>query len=135
MTKFYDLHVTADEGHQEVALNEMIRPVVAAEPERRADIARGVLEGHVAPPRCSRTHLAGAFARRALVVRSGRAVSGFVPSCAADGRPGRDAARASRSTGDARLRRPRRRGRVRLRRRLPAPRHAAVGGQARRARR
>ena len=45
VTKFYDLHVTADEGHQQVALDEMIRPVVAAEPDAAAEIARGVLEG------------------------------------------------------------------------------------------
>jgi hypothetical protein len=47
VTRFYDLHVTADEGHQQVALEEMIRPVVAAEPEAGPEIARGVLEGIV----------------------------------------------------------------------------------------
>jgi hypothetical protein len=47
VTHFYDLHVTADEGHQQVALEEMIRPVVAAEPEAAPEIARGVLEGIV----------------------------------------------------------------------------------------
>jgi hypothetical protein len=47
VTRFYDLHVTADEGHQQVALEEMIRPVVAAEPEAAPEIARGVLEGIV----------------------------------------------------------------------------------------
>jgi len=47
VTHFYDLHVTADEGHQQVALDEMIRPVVAAEPAAAAEIARGVLEGIV----------------------------------------------------------------------------------------
>lgn len=45
VTRFYDLHVTADEGHQQVALEEMIRPVVAAEPDAAPEIARGVLEG------------------------------------------------------------------------------------------
>jgi hypothetical protein len=45
--RFYELHVTADEGHQQVALEEMIAPVVRAEPEAAAEIARGVLEGHV----------------------------------------------------------------------------------------
>ena len=45
VTKFYELHVTADEGHQEVALDELIGPVVADEPDARADIARGVVEG------------------------------------------------------------------------------------------
>jgi hypothetical protein len=43
--RFYELHVTADEGHQDVALNEVILPVVRAEPGSAADIARGVLEG------------------------------------------------------------------------------------------
>jgi hypothetical protein len=47
VTRFYDLHVTADEGHQQVALEEMIRPVVAGEPEAGREIARGVLEGIV----------------------------------------------------------------------------------------
>jgi hypothetical protein len=45
--KFYDLHITADEGHQQVALEEMIAPVVRAEPGAAREIARGVLEGHV----------------------------------------------------------------------------------------
>lgn len=45
VTRFYDLHVTADEGHQDVALNEIIVPIVSAEPEARHEIARGVLEG------------------------------------------------------------------------------------------
>lgn len=47
VTKFYDLHITADEGHQDVALNEIILPVVKAEPQARAEIARGVLEGRI----------------------------------------------------------------------------------------
>jgi hypothetical protein len=47
VTRFYDLHVTADEGHQQVALEEMIHPVVAAEPDAAPEIARGVLEGTV----------------------------------------------------------------------------------------
>ncbi len=42
---FYELHVDADEGHSDVALNEVIMPVVQAEPEAAAEIARGVLEG------------------------------------------------------------------------------------------
>lgn len=45
ITRFYELHVTADEGHQDVALNEIIVPVVRAEPAAREEIARGVLEG------------------------------------------------------------------------------------------
>lgn len=47
VTRFYELHVTADEGHQEVARDEVIGPIVAAEPDARAEIARGVLEGRV----------------------------------------------------------------------------------------
>jgi hypothetical protein len=46
ITKFYELHITADEGHQEVALDEIIRPVVKAEPAAAPEVARGVLEGH-----------------------------------------------------------------------------------------
>jgi hypothetical protein len=59
--KFYDLHVTADEGHQQVALQEMIMPVVRAEPGAARDIARGVLEGRVLHHAFS-THLAASFA-------------------------------------------------------------------------
>lgn len=42
---FYELHIDADEGHADVALNEVIMPVVLEEPDARADIARGVVEG------------------------------------------------------------------------------------------
>jgi hypothetical protein len=59
--KFYDLHVTADEGHQQVALEEMIMPVVRAEPGAAVDIARGVLEGRVLHHGFS-SHLAASFA-------------------------------------------------------------------------
>ena len=45
--KFYDLHITADEGHQDVALNEVVMPVVREEPRAMAEVARGVLEGRV----------------------------------------------------------------------------------------
>ena len=55
--RFYDLHVTADEDHQRVALEEMITPVVRAEPEARHEIARGVLGGQ---------HLEDAFTRHLL---------------------------------------------------------------------
>jgi hypothetical protein len=61
VTKFYDLHVTADEGHSKVALEEMILPVVRAEPAARADIARGVVEGRALHHAFS-THLATSFA-------------------------------------------------------------------------
>lgn len=43
--RFYELHVTADEGHQQVALEELCVPVVAAEPAAAPEVARGVLEG------------------------------------------------------------------------------------------
>jgi hypothetical protein len=61
VTRFYDLHVTADEGHQQVALDEMIRPVVTAEPAAAPEIARGVLEGIVVHSWFSR-HLVESFA-------------------------------------------------------------------------
>ncbi len=60
VTKFYDLHVTADEGHSQVALEEMLMPVVRAEPDARAEIARGVVEGRVLHHAFS-THLAASF--------------------------------------------------------------------------
>lgn len=70
VTKFYDLHVTADEGHQQVALEEMIMPVVRAEPAAAAEIARGVLEGRILHHAFS-THLASSFAagRSSLATR------------------------------------------------------------------
>ena len=43
--RFYDLHVTADEDHQRVALEEMIVPLVRAEPAARTEIAAGVVGG------------------------------------------------------------------------------------------
>lgn len=60
VTRFYDLHVTADEGHQQVALEEMILPVVRAEPRAMPEIARGVLEGRVLHHAFS-SHLARSF--------------------------------------------------------------------------
>ena len=58
--RFYELHVTADEGHQQVALEEVIAPVVRAEPAAAPEIARGVLEGHVVHALFSR-HLVETF--------------------------------------------------------------------------
>ncbi len=43
--RFYELHIDADEGHSDVALNEVVMPVVREEPAAMADVARGVLEG------------------------------------------------------------------------------------------
>ena len=47
VTKFYELHVTADEGHQDVALNEVIVPVLKQQPNAGPEIARGVMEGRI----------------------------------------------------------------------------------------
>lgn len=58
--KFYDLHITADEGHQDVALNEVIMPVVRAQPQARGEIARGVVEGR-AVHRLFSAHLHSCF--------------------------------------------------------------------------
>lgn len=43
--RFYELHVDADEGHADVALNEIVLPVVRDEPAAAPEIARGVVEG------------------------------------------------------------------------------------------
>jgi hypothetical protein len=58
--KFYELHIDADEGHSDVALNEVVMPVVAEEPAAMADVARGVLEGRWIHALLS-THLYGCF--------------------------------------------------------------------------
>jgi len=42
---FYELHIDADEGHADVALNEVVMPVVRDEPDAATEIARGVVEG------------------------------------------------------------------------------------------
>ncbi|MCW2967083.1 MAG: iron-containing redox enzyme family protein [Solirubrobacteraceae bacterium] len=42
---FYELHIDADQGHADVALNEVILPVLAEEPSAVEEIARGVVEG------------------------------------------------------------------------------------------
>ena len=39
--RFYDVHVEADGAHQEIALNGMIRPLVAAEPAAGGEVAFG----------------------------------------------------------------------------------------------
>jgi hypothetical protein len=51
--RFYDVHVEADEIHQVVAAEELVRPLVAGEPELAADVAFGaraasVVEAHFA---------------------------------------------------------------------------------------
>lgn len=58
--KFYDLHITADEGHQDVALDEIIMPVVRHEPAAMGEVARGVLEGRIVHSLFSR-HLEESF--------------------------------------------------------------------------
>lgn len=42
---FYELHIDADQGHADVALNEVVLPVLQSEPEAALEIARGVVEG------------------------------------------------------------------------------------------
>jgi Iron-containing redox enzyme len=42
---FYQLHIDADVGHADVALNEVVAPVVRSEPAAAAEIARGIVEG------------------------------------------------------------------------------------------
>jgi hypothetical protein len=58
--RFYELHVSADEDHQRVALEEMIVPVVRAEPDARVEITRGVLGGQALEHAFSR-HLRDRF--------------------------------------------------------------------------
>lgn len=58
--RFYELHVTADEDHQRVALEEMIVPVVRDEPAAAGEIARGVLGGQYLEHAFS-AHLLGCF--------------------------------------------------------------------------
>ncbi len=70
--KFYDLHITADEGHQDVALNEVVLPVVRAEPAAMAEVARGVLEGHVVHHLFS-SHLHECFTAGRTSLREARA--------------------------------------------------------------
>jgi hypothetical protein len=42
---FYQLHIDADQGHADVALNEVVLPVLQSEPGAASEIARGVVEG------------------------------------------------------------------------------------------
>lgn len=58
--RFYELHAEADEGHRDLALHEVVVPVVRDHPELAPDIARGVLEGRLLHHRFS-AHLATAF--------------------------------------------------------------------------
>jgi hypothetical protein len=62
---FYELHVDADEGHADVALNEVVLPVVRAEPAAASGAARGAhLPGpHVAVGRPRRVAEGPAGAR------------------------------------------------------------------------
>ena len=116
-------------GHQQVALEEVIAPVVRAEPAAAPEIARGVLEGHV---------VHALFSAICRDVPAGRLVAGgacddpegLVRSRAATGRA--RTGRASRPPWRRRagLPRPAGRGRVRVRGSLPAPRHAALAGHA-----
>lgn len=58
--RFYSLHVTADESHSDIALHEVIAPLVRDEPAAAPEIARGVLEGRVLHAAFAR-HLADSF--------------------------------------------------------------------------
>ena len=42
---FYELHIDADQGHADVALNEVVIPVLESEPAASAEVARGIVEG------------------------------------------------------------------------------------------
>ncbi|HEY3864536.1 MAG TPA: iron-containing redox enzyme family protein [Solirubrobacteraceae bacterium] len=42
---FYQLHIDADVGHADVALNEVVAPVLRSEPAAAGEIARGIVEG------------------------------------------------------------------------------------------
>jgi hypothetical protein len=57
---FYELHIDADQGHADVALNEVVGPVIDAEPDAAAEVARGVVEGRYLHALVSR-HLHACF--------------------------------------------------------------------------
>jgi hypothetical protein len=67
---FYELHIDADEGHSDVALNEVVMPVVREEPDARAEIARGVVEGRWVHELFSR-HLHACFSAGRSSLRAG----------------------------------------------------------------
>jgi len=70
--RFYELHIDADEGHSDVALNEVVMPVVCEEPAAMADIARGVVEGRWIHALFS-AHLHAAFSAGRSSLRGGAA--------------------------------------------------------------
>jgi hypothetical protein len=67
---FYELHIDADEGHADVALNEVVMPVLAAEPAAAAEVARGVVEGRYLHALFSR-HLHACFSAGRTSLREG----------------------------------------------------------------
>lgn len=67
---FYELHIDADEGHADVALNEVVGPVLESEPAAAAEIARGVVEGRYLHALVSR-HLHGCFSAGRTSLREG----------------------------------------------------------------
>jgi hypothetical protein len=67
---FYELHIDADEGHADVALNEVVAPVLEAEPAAAAEIARGVVEGRYLHALVSR-HLHACFSAGRTSLREG----------------------------------------------------------------
>jgi hypothetical protein len=42
--EFYEIHVTADENHKDIALHEVVLPVCAEQPEAAGDIAAGIFD-------------------------------------------------------------------------------------------
>ncbi len=70
MLLFYQLHIDADVGHADVALNEVVAPVVRSEPEAAADIARGIVEGRYLHSLFGQ-HLHGRFSSNRSSLRRG----------------------------------------------------------------
>lgn len=67
---FYELHIDADEGHADVALNEVVAPVLDEQPAAAAEIARGVVEGRYLHALFSR-HLHARFSAGRSSLRAG----------------------------------------------------------------
>jgi hypothetical protein len=67
---FYELHIDADEGHADVALNEVVARVLQSEPAAIAEIARGVVEGRYLHALFSR-HLHSRFSAGRSSLRRG----------------------------------------------------------------
>ncbi len=68
---FYELHIDADEGHADVALNEVVMAVVEEEPAAAPEIARGIVEGRYLHALFSR-HLHESFSAGRSSLREGK---------------------------------------------------------------